>query len=168
MNILNEFGLNPVLLIAQVINFLIILFILKKYLYKPVLTMLAKRQNSIKQGLLDSEEAKLLLQETEEKEKAVLRAAGESAKKIVDDTKKQKGQLLKEAEIMAKKKVDEMLKDAKLQITFETREAEKRLSLHISQLAIDFLEQSLTDVFSESEQDIIVKRAVGKLKKKAN
>ena len=57
MEILENFGLNPMLLIAQIVNFLIVLFILKKFLYKPVLEMLKKRQTTIKDGLKQAEEA---------------------------------------------------------------------------------------------------------------
>ena len=57
MEIIKNFGVEPVLLVAQIINFLIILFILKKFLYKPVLDTLKKREDSIKEGLKQAEES---------------------------------------------------------------------------------------------------------------
>ncbi|MBU2632677.1 F0F1 ATP synthase subunit B, partial [Patescibacteria group bacterium] len=49
MEIVKQFGLDPVLLVAQIVNFLILLFILKKLLYKPVLELLKKREDTIKE-----------------------------------------------------------------------------------------------------------------------
>jgi len=43
MDILNQFGIKPVLLAAQVVNFLALLFILKKFLYQPILKVLKTR-----------------------------------------------------------------------------------------------------------------------------
>ena len=55
MEILENFGVNPVLLAAQIVNFIIVLFILKKFLYKPILDLLKKRQFTIKEGLKQAE-----------------------------------------------------------------------------------------------------------------
>ena len=44
MDFLNDFGVKPVLLAAQAVNFFILLFILKRFLYKPILGMLEKRK----------------------------------------------------------------------------------------------------------------------------
>ena len=51
MELLKDFGFDPILLTAQIINFLIVLVVLKKFMYKPVLDMLKKRENDIKKGI---------------------------------------------------------------------------------------------------------------------
>ena len=61
MEIINNFGLDPLLLGAQIVNFLIIFFILKRFAYKPVLDILKKREDSIKEGLRQAEEGKKIL-----------------------------------------------------------------------------------------------------------
>jgi F-type H+-transporting ATPase subunit b len=75
MEILHEFGINPVLLVAQIINFAIVFWVLKKFLYKPILTMLKERQKEIKKGITDAEDARVLLEKTTQKEKEVLKKA---------------------------------------------------------------------------------------------
>ena len=67
MDILNQFGISPVLLTAQVVNFLVLLFILKKLLYGPLLKVLAERRKKIEDSLKNAEEIELRLQETNEK-----------------------------------------------------------------------------------------------------
>ncbi len=73
MEIIKNFGLNPILLAAQIVNFLIIFFILKKFLYKPVLNVLNKRQVTIKEGLKQAEEARVKLEKVVIEEKDILK-----------------------------------------------------------------------------------------------
>ena len=61
MELLNEFGFNPPLFIAQIINFLILSFFFKLLLYKPILKMIKDRQNTIGKGLTDAENARVAL-----------------------------------------------------------------------------------------------------------
>jgi F-type H+-transporting ATPase subunit b len=50
MEILNQFGLDWKLFIAQIVNFLVIAYIFKRFLYKPILDALHKRNDAIKKG----------------------------------------------------------------------------------------------------------------------
>ena len=56
MDILSQFGVKPILLAAQVVNFLILLFILKKFLYGPILKVLSERRKKIEDSLKNVEE----------------------------------------------------------------------------------------------------------------
>ncbi|TSC87460.1 MAG: F-type H+-transporting ATPase subunit b [Microgenomates group bacterium Gr01-1014_7] len=88
MNFLSDFGLNPVLLAAQVVNFLILLWILNKFLYKPILKILAERRKKVEDSLEHAEEAeKKLLEATEEAQNLIAKAAVEG-QKIVDGATK--------------------------------------------------------------------------------
>lgn len=168
MEIIGKFGINPILLASQVVNFLIILYILKRFLYKPILQVLKNREETIKAGLHQAEEARLLLEKTTEKEKKILKEAQLQARKILDDTKEQSLEMLRLAEASSKKQADAILKDARDQISFEARETERRLTSHVSRLAVQFLEKSVADLFTSDEQEIIVKNALKKMKTKAD
>ncbi len=168
MEIIGKFGINPILLASQVVNFLIILYILKRFLYKPILQVLKNRKETIRAGLKQAEEARLLLQQTTEKEKKILKEAQLQARKILDDTKEQSLETLRLAEASSKKQADAILKDARLQISFEARETERRLTAHVSKLAIQFLEKSIADLFTQDEQELIMKSAMKKMKTKAD
>lgn len=168
MEVLGKFGINPVLLVAQIVNFLIILFVVKKYALKPILQMLKNRENTIKEGLQQAEEAKRLLEETSEKEREVLRKAQTEAKALLEEAKKHSEEVLQAAEARTKAQTDKMLAEAKEQISNETRAAERRLTGHISELAIEMLEKSSQELFSGKEQTLVVDRALKTLKKKAD
>ncbi len=168
MEILGKFGINPILLAAQLVNFLIIFYIVKKFALKPILTVLKNREKTIKDGLEQAEETRKLLQETENKEREILRKAQLEAKQLLEEAKKHREDVLKNAEVETREQTEKMLKEAKEQISLETKEAEKRLAGHISQLAIEILEKSSQELFTGKEQTLVVDRALRTLKKKVD
>lgn len=165
MEIVKNFGVNPVLLGAQIVNFLIILFILKKFLYKPVLELLRKRQEAIKDGIRQAEEVRVKLEKVVIEEKNILKQAQIIAKKIVDDAREESVDVAKQINDDAKKHTEKMLKDAKEQINRESLDVEKRLAVNTSKLAVSLLEKALKDFFSAKEQEEVVANAINKIKK---
>ncbi len=165
MEFLKDFGFNPILLTAQIINFLIILFVLKKFMYKPVLDMLKKRENDIKKGIKDSEEAEKRLAEASEKEKQILQKARSEADKMLQDAKNEADGLKIEKMEQTRAEVEKMLEQARLTIAQETKEAEERLMRKVGGIAIALLEKSLVGIFGEKEQKVILKKATDQLQK---
>lgn len=166
MEIIKNFGVNPILLAAQIINFLIIFFLLKKFLYKPVLELLKKRQTMIQQGIRQAEESRLKLEKVVIEEKNILRQAQLQAKKVIEEARQESIELTLQMNATAKKQTEEMLKDAKDQIARESALAEKKLALNTSKIAISFLEKALADVFSAKEQKEVVSNALRKISAK--
>lgn len=164
MELIKNFGIDPVLLGAQVINFLIVLFILKRFLYKPIIEVLQKRQNTIKEGIKKTEEAQVRLEKVIREEKSILKNAKENAKKIVQDATFQSQESSKEIQENAKKQSEKILKEAQLQITREAKETEQRLMENISILATKFLQKSVEQLFSEREQKEVMENALKKIK----
>lgn len=165
MEIIKNFGLDPYLFGAQVVNFLIVLYLLKRFLYKPVLGILKKREEEIREGLKQAEESRILLEKTLEKEKEILRKARESAKQTIDDAKAQSNTILIQAEENSKKQAEKIILQAREQIELETREAENRLASRISGLSIEFLKSALKGIFSEKEEREVLEKAMKQLRK---
>jgi F-type H+-transporting ATPase subunit b len=165
MEIIKNFGLNPVLLGAQIVNFLIVLFILKKLLYKPVLETLKKRQNAIKEGLKQAEDARIKLEKVVVEEKNILRNAQLQSKKIIEDARIESEEIARKMNEEAEKQTDKLLNDAKEQIKRESIETEKKIAINTSKLAVTFLEKALKDFFSSKEQEKITSEALKKIKK---
>ncbi len=132
MEALSNLGIDWKLLLAQVVNFAILLFVLKRYAYKPMLQMLDDRTSKIERGLQDAEAATIKLHEIEEKEKAVLSEARAEAKKLLMDAdesgKKRDAMKIVETEERVKK----LLADAEVKIDLDRAkmltEAKKELA----------------------------------------
>ncbi len=165
MEIIRNFGVNPILLAAQIINFLIIFFILKKFLYKPVLELLKRRQTTIRDGLKQAEQARIKLEKVVIEEKNILRQAQLQAKKVIEEAKQESITLTLQMNDTAKKQTEKILIDAKDQIARETAAVEKRLAVNTSKLAVSFLEKALVEFFSAKEQKEVVSNALRKIKK---
>ena len=164
MEILKDFGVNPILLGAQIINFLIVFYLLKRFLYKPVLDVLKKREDEIKKGLQEAEKGRKLLEETEGKEKKILRNARLKADEVVKNAKAQGEEILRESDQKAKKQSEKILLDAKDAIEQESAKAEKELMENVGKLAIEMLEKSMTNLLDRNQQKILLKKASDQIK----
>jgi F-type H+-transporting ATPase subunit b len=165
MEILKTFGVDPILLGAQIINFLIIFYLLKRFLYKPVLGMLKKREDKIKEGIKQAEEARVTLEKTLEQEKKIFAKAHDEAKALILDAKSQALEVSREVEENTKKQAEKILIDARTQIEQDTKRMEQELTEKVSGLAKDMLEKSLQGVIGEKEQKQILNKALKKIKK---
>ncbi|HMO78113.1 MAG TPA: hypothetical protein PKA42_02695 [Candidatus Paceibacterota bacterium] len=81
-DIINAFGIDARLIIIQIVNFTILMVVLGYFLYKPILKMLAEREEKIKQGVADAEAAAVALSQAEEEKKAILTAAHGAAEEV--------------------------------------------------------------------------------------
>ena len=165
MDILDNFGFDPKLFIAQIINFVIIFFILKKIMYKPVMDMLKKRDTQIKKGLTDSQAAQNLLEKTQKEEVIILQKAQEKAENIVNEARTQALEIKLETEESTKKEAEKIIAQARETLKQEESDAENKLTEKIGQIALSLLEKSLDGVFSKEEQQKIVKKATIQLEK---
>ena len=165
MEILKTFGVDPILLGAQIINFLIIFYLLKRFLYKPVLGMLKTRQDKIKEGIKQAEEARLTLEKTLLQEKQIFAKAHDEAKALIEDAKVQALEVSREVEENTKRQAEKILLDARAQIEQDAKRMEEELGEKISVLAKEMLEKSLQGIFNEKEQRQILERAVKNIKK---
>lgn len=168
MEIFETFGLDWTLVLAQVVNFLIIYIILKKFLYKPLLKVIKKREDLVKESIDKADESRKALEKAEQEEKKIISAAQKTASEIVSDAKSQSEDIVKKAEDKAKKQTDKMLQDAKEQIELETVQAQAKLQKYVTQLSMGILKQSVNKVFSEKEQRDILERAMKELQKQPN
>lgn len=168
MEILDTFGFNPILFGAQVINFLIIFFVLKKFLYKPLLKTMQTRQKRIEDGLTFAQETEARLEKIKKEEIKILKAAQAQSKELLSETRKQAQDILKSTQEQAKEETKKMIEDARAQIAKETKQAESRLMQQVGDVSIHFLEESLMGFFTEKEQQQIMAKALKRLEDKMN
>lgn len=163
MDILKNFGVDPLLLAAQIVNFLIIFWLLKKYAYKPIFSMLEKRKRLIEDGVASAKKSEELLQKSVDEEKAILKKAQSQAQELIADAQKQAQQVTQEAEANAKVRVEKILADAKEEIARQTSDAQKDLAKKTARLAISMIEKSLSGFVDSKTQKAIVASATKKL-----
>ena len=161
--ILNLFGLEGKLFIAQIINFAILLFILKKFLYEPIANMLEERKTKIKQGLDDAENAKKALLDADNQKILILKEAKIDADKILDNTKKSSESLKQKSSEDAKKQAAEIVDNAKKQAQAEFENVSKQVGSMSVDLSKKIVSKILSEIFTEQDKTAILSKAVEKI-----
>lgn len=86
-NIQKTFGLNGPFFIAQVVNFFLVIFVLKKFAFGPVQAMLEERRSRIAAGEEKLKVIERQLAETEATTAAAIAKANEEAVRMVEEAK---------------------------------------------------------------------------------
>lgn len=141
----SAFGVSWSLLIAQTVNFGIVLVALWYFLYRPVMAMLARRQELVAKGVHDAARAEELFARADGEARSRIHAADGEAEKIIvaarESADSLKTQLLKEAEARAAAVAREAEARAAEAITRARRESER----DIARLAVLTAEKVLNE-----------------------
>ena len=86
-----QFGWEPKLFLSQVISFIIVALVLKRFAYKPILAVLEERRQRIAEGLLNAEKIKQQLAEAEQRYQEILAKANAQAQKMIDEARESAG-----------------------------------------------------------------------------
>ncbi len=109
--IFQDFGISLPFILAQILNFSIVAFVLWKFAFKPVLATLDERQKKIADGLHYAEEMKAKLEATQQESAAILRKASVDASRLVEEARKSaKDYLDRQTQEAAAKSADLMAK----------------------------------------------------------
>jgi len=84
---LHDLGINWQELIAQLINFSIVMLVLWKWAYKPVFNVLASRREKIAEGITNAEKISAQLAKTELDRKTILTQAGDQANRMIEEAR---------------------------------------------------------------------------------
>jgi len=134
--ILGIFGIDWRLLLVQAFNFGVLLVILWYFLYRPVLSLLEKRQAEITEGVRNAERASRELAEVTVQKEAILTEASREANTIVERAK-ERG-LSKEETIVkeAQERSERMLKEAQERAQEEKRRALESAKEELARLTV--------------------------------
>lgn len=165
---MDKLGIEPTLLAAQVVNFLIILVLLNKLLYKPILTMLEKRKKDIADGVKMSESMKLEEERMNEKHEKVLLKAREEALSIIEDAKKQGKEVEKELVSKAHGESLAIIERAREEAKEVARLSQATLAKQAVDLSIVMAKRLLDSIMTAKEQNQVIDKKIKDLEAWAN
>jgi len=137
MQFFDAFGVDLTKLAFQIVNFLLLLYLLNRFLFKRVFALLDERQSRISKGLEDAEAAARDRELARaEREAAVDEARQEAATMIARATKIAEDS---RAEIVAgaKEEAEKVAARAREEIVAEKEKAMAELRAHVADLALD-------------------------------
>src|SRR3989344_479201 len=163
MDILNQFGAQPILLAAQVVNFFILLFILKKLLYGPILKVLEARRKKIEESLKNAEEIEKKLQETDEQSEKIIANTLQQSQKILDETKEAAAQILEDANNSAANIIERAHVQALEAIKTERIILERETKEHLGDLVVLAFEKVTGKKVTREDQERMIEKEVRNL-----
>ena len=166
MEILNNFGIQPTLLFGQIVNFLIILFLLRKFFYGKILKILDDRKKTIEESLKNADLIEIKLKETEEKSTKILEDAQSQAQKIISEAKSQADTIAKQASADARKTVDDAVLSAQAQIEAQKQQMENELQKQSLSLVSKVVQKVLGRNLKDMERNTLTKQALSEIGKR--
>lgn len=160
----HQFGIDWKMMLAQLINFAVVFFVLKKFAYKPILNLLDARKKKIEDGLAFAEKAKSELASIE-----VIKT------EEITKAKKEGVEIIKASEVSATKVRDEIVaggevEKQKLVATGKALIAEQknRMEKDVYAQAISIVEVALGKVLGKtefkSEEKQLISQAISEIK----
>ena len=160
MELIKTFGIEWKLLIAQLINFFVLFFLLKRYAYKPILKMLEDRKDKIEKGLKDAEASQKKLVEIETKEKAVLTEARKQAQEIIAKAEEVAVKNKEEIIVAAKAQSEKILSDSAKKIETEKALMFQEVKKQVAELVIAATGKIIDEKIDAGKDKELIEKAI--------
>lgn len=147
-------------LIAQAITFAILVLVIVKFVWPPLLNAIETRQKEIADGLAAAQEGRSALDVAAKKSEVTLNEAKQKASEIVVQAEKRASQIIEEAKGVAKAEGNRIIAGAKAEIDQEVNRAKEGLRAQVSVLAIAGAEKILRkEIDGKAHSDMLSKLA---------
>ena len=134
------------------IVFILLVFILKKYAWKPILDAVDKRSNSIEDAINAAAEAKASLAQLNEERAKIKKESLADRDALLKDAAETKNQILAEAKTKAKEETDKILTSAREVIKTEKLAAITELKNQVAVLSLEIAEKIVKNQLSSDEK----------------
>ena len=164
MQFLKDFGVEPLLFVAQIVNFLILLLILRKLLYKPVLRILEERREKISESLRKAAEIDEQFQEAQEKRREIIKEASDQADLLIAQSKIEAEKIHRDAINLARKDAEEFIIKIKATLSVERDQMKRELQKNFMELMAATLSKIMGKSLTIESQKKIQAQALKELK----
>jgi F-type H+-transporting ATPase subunit b len=139
------------LLIWNLVGFLILFFILKKFAWKPILDSLKSREKTIADSLATAEKVKAEMAQMKSENEALMAQAREERAQMLKEARETKDKIISEAKEQAKAEAAKIISDAQSAIDAQKMAALTEVKNQVGKLVIGVAEKVLSKEFSNPE-----------------
>ncbi len=150
MDLFNDFSIG--LFVWQTVLFLALLFLLRKYAWKPILGAVEEREEGIKNALEAADNAKKDMEALKADNERILREAKAERDSILKEAREIKETIITEAKTQASEEADKVLASAREQINNEKLAAITELKNQVADLSIDIAEKVLKSELKDADK----------------
>lgn len=159
----NGFGFNTNIILAQVINFLIVAFLLYQFAIKPIGKTLDERQKKIADGLQYAEEMKVQLAEAERERAEKIRQAAEDAQKILMEAREQSKEMIEKKTQEAAAQAEAMMRKASEATEMDRQKMLSEVRQEVARLVVVTSSKVLSRDLSDTEKQTFSESATKEL-----
>ncbi len=160
MGLQNIIRLDPGSIIWTILTFLVLLWILSKFAWKPILKGLADREAGIKGDLetarREREESGRILKEYQ----ATIAGAKKESARIIQEAQDASARIKEEGMVQTKHMTQQMLEQAKVEIGREEESARKRLREHVADLTAQAASRVLGRVITLKDHERLIQESI--------
>ena len=152
------------LIFWQLVGFLVLLFILGKFAWKPILGALNERETSIEEALSAAEKAKAEMAQLKSENEQLLAAARKEREQMLRDATDAANKLREEARQQASEESARIVEDARASIEVQKQAALADVKKQVAEMSLTIAEKILREQLDDSEkQKAYVDRLIGDL-----
>jgi F-type H+-transporting ATPase subunit b len=151
---------DPGLFIWTIITFLVLVALLAKFAWKPLLKALDARQEVIRKSLEDAQTAKKELERLQQESSQILRTARGEAESIVSKSWSDAEKLREEMKVKAKTEADAIVKEAQRQIEIETGRALRQIRNEVADMSIAIASKVIQRNVSRADNDRLIQETL--------
>lgn len=157
-------GLNLQGFLFQLITFVLVLLLLRKFAYKPLVETLEQRRQAVIDSLEAAQKAVKDLEANEEKVSALLDEARVEAQGIVETAHKESTAMIEEAEAKAAKRADHLIAQAEARLAQDVTRARETLRAETTELVALATGKILNEKVDARKDAALIARAVKEAK----
>jgi F-type H+-transporting ATPase subunit b len=163
MDTLGQFHLQLLPFAAQLFNFLVIAWVINRFLLRPLMKNMKVRKEKIAQGLADAEKARVALAEAAQERERVLQQASVDAYKLLQGARQEAERLRAAEMVRAGTDAQRLIEEARGVMALERAEMEKAVQVLSLQLSGRILETALEGLFNDEEKARILSRGLERI-----
>jgi len=148
--LLNDFSVG--LFAWQVLLFVVLMLLLRKFAWKPILNAVNEREDSIKEALDSAEEAKRKMAELKSDNEVLLNKARAERDEMMKEAREIKDKIIAESKNLAKVEADKIITAARESIQQEKMAAITDLKNQVAHLSIEIAEKILKDELTSADK----------------
>ncbi|MRI62773.1 F0F1 ATP synthase subunit B [Ornithobacterium rhinotracheale] len=161
--LINDFSVGVFFWITLL--FLILIFVLRKFAWKPILTAIEERENGIEEALLQAEKAREEMKALKAENEQIMQQAREERDAMLKEAKAMKEREVEAAKEIAKTEADKIIEAARRTIESEKNLAIAEVKDQVASLSLQVAEKVLRDnLKSEDQQKNLVDKLINEIK----
>jgi len=147
------------LIFWMTLTFILLLVILKKFAWKPIMQALKEREQGISSSLAMAKQTKAEMKQLQADNEKLLVQARIEREAILNDANKVKDQIINDAKTKAQSEADRIVEAARLNIESEKRAALTEIKTQVAELSIEIAEKVLgAELSNKQKQSELVEK----------